>query len=202
VFEPFFTTKSAATRTGLGLAMIHGFVKQSRGHIRIYSEVGQGTTVKIYLPRMIGAQQMDSAPAALRPEGREIPAAKPGEVVLIVEDDEDVRDSTIALVRDLGYSVLAARNGAEALDCLRGDGRIDILFTDVVLPDGMNGRKLATAAADLRPALPVLFTTGYARNAIIHDGRLDPGVQFLAKPYTQREIAQKLRTVIDAAAKG
>ena len=201
VFEPFFTTKSAATRTGLGLAMIHGFVKQSRGHIRVYSEVSQGTTVKIYLPRMIGAQQMDSAPAALRPETREIPAAKPGEVVLIVEDDDDVRDSTITLVRDLGYSVLAARNGAEALDCLRGDERIDILFTDVVLPDGMNGRTLANAAADLRPALPVLFTTGYARNAIIHDGRLDPGVQFLAKPYTQHEIAQKLRTVIDAAAK-
>ena len=108
---------------------------------------------------------------------------------------------TVVLLRDLGYSVLAARTGPEALDRLKDNGRIDILFTDVVLPEGMNGRTLANAAAALRPALPVLFTTGYARNAIIHDGRLDPGVQFLAKPYTEKEIAQKLRAVIDAAVK-
>ena len=112
-----------------------------------------------------------------------------------------MRESTVALLEDLGYSVLAARNGVEALDRLKDDGRIDILFTDVVLPQGMNGRTLSVQAAALRPALPVLFTTGYARNAIIHNGRLDPGVQFLAKPYTQREIAQKLRSAIDAAAK-
>jgi signal transduction histidine kinase/CheY-like chemotaxis protein len=201
VFEPFFTTKSASTRTGLGLAMIHGFVKQSKGHVRIYSELGHGTTAKIYLPRMEGAARIESAPAAAREESVQTPRAHPGEVVLIVEDDDDVRESTIVLVRDLGYSVVSARNGAEALDLLRGDGRIDILFTDVVLPQGMNGRALAAEAAALRPALPVLFTTGYARNAIIHDGRLDQGVQFLAKPYTQREIAQKLRAVIDAAVK-
>ena len=127
--------------------------------------------------------------------------AQPGEVVLIVEDDEDVRDSTVALLRELGYSVLAARNGAEALARLQGSERIDVLFTDVVLSQGMNGRMLAVEAAALRPALPVLFTTGYARSAIIHDGRLDPGVQFLAKPYTQREIAQKLRAVLDASPK-
>ena len=201
VFEPFFTTKSASTSTGLGLSMIYGFVKQSKGHIRIYSEVGQGTTAKIYLPRMAGAAPIESIPAALRAEKAPIPLAQPGEVVLIVEDDEDVRDSTVALLRELGYSVLAARNGAEALARLQGSEQIDVLFTDVVLAQGMNGRMLAVEAAALRPALPVLFTTGHARSAIIHDGRLDPGVQFLAKPYTQREIAQKLRAILDASPK-
>jgi CheY-like chemotaxis protein len=127
--------------------------------------------------------------------------AKPGEVVLIVEDDEDVRDSTVALLRELGYSVLAARNGAEALSRLQGSEQIDVLFTDVVLAQGMNGQLLAVEAAALRPTLPVLFTTGHALSAIIRDGRLDPGVQFLAKPYTQREIAQRLRAILDASSK-
>jgi signal transduction histidine kinase/ActR/RegA family two-component response regulator len=201
VFEPFFTTKSASMRTGLGLAMIYGFVKQSKGHVRIYSEVGHGTTAKIYLPRMIGAARAESVPAAARGESAQSPTARPGEVVLMVEDDEDVLDSTVTLLRELGYSVLAARNGAAALAQLRGSERVDILFTDVVLPQGMNGRALAIEAAALRPTLPVLFTTGYARNAIIHDGRLDPDVQFLAKPYTQQDLAQKLRAVLDAGAK-
>ena len=201
VFEPFFTTKSASMRAGLGLAMIYGFVKQSKGHIRIYSEVGHGTTAKIYLPRMIGAARAKSVPAAARGESAQSPTARPGEVVLMVEDDEDVLDSTVTLLRELGYSVLAARNGAAALAQLRGSERVDILFTDVVLPQGMNGRALAIEAAALRPTLPVLFTTGYARNAIIHDGRLDPDVQFLAKPYTQQDLAQKLRAVLDAGAK-
>ena len=201
VFEPFFTTKSASMRTGLGLAMIYGFVKQSKGHIRIYSEVGHGTTAKIYLPRMIGAARAKSVPAAARGESAQSPTARPGEVVLMVEDDEDVLDSTVTLLRELGYSVLAARNGAAALPQLRGSERVDIVFTDVVLPQGMNGRALAIEAATLRPTLPVLFTTGYARNAIIHDGRLDPDVQFLAKPYTQQDLAQKLRAVLDAGAK-
>ena len=201
VFEPFFTTKSASMRTGLGLAMIYGFVKQSKGHVRIYSEVGHGTTAKIYLPRMIGAARAKSVPAAARGESAQSPTARPGEVVLMVEDDEDVLDSTVTLLRELGYSVLAARKGAAALAQLRGSERVDILFTDVVLPQGMNGRALAIEAAALRPTLPVLFTTGYARNAIIHDGRLDPDVQFLAKPYTQQDLAQKLRAVLDAGAK-
>jgi signal transduction histidine kinase/ActR/RegA family two-component response regulator len=201
VFEPFFTTKSAPAGTGLGLAMIYGFVKQSKGHVRIYSEVGHGTTAKIYLPRMIGAAQAESVPAAARVESAQSPTARPGEVVLMVEDDEDVLDSTVTLLRELGYSVLAARNGAAALAQLQGSERVDILFTDVVLPQGMNGRALAIEAAALRPTLPVLFTTGYARNAIIHDGRLDPDVRFLAKPYTQQDIAQKLRAVLDAGAK-
>jgi signal transduction histidine kinase/ActR/RegA family two-component response regulator len=201
VFEPFFTTKDAPARTGLGLAMIHGFVKQSKGHVRIYSELGHGTTAKIYLPRMEGAARIESAPPAPREQSAQIPRARPGEVVLVVEDDDDVRDSTVALLEDLGFSALAARDGVEALAQLRKSARIDILFTDVVLPKGMNGRMLSQEAAALRPDLPVLFTTGYARNAIIHDGRLDPGVQFIAKPYTQEEIAHKLRAVIDSAAK-
>ena len=200
VFEPFFTTKSASMRTGLGLAMIYGFVKQSKGHIRIYSEVGHGTTAKIYLPRMTGALRVESAPAAARVESARAPAARPGEVVLMVEDDEDVLNSTVVLLRELGYSVLTARNGAEALAQLKGGKRVDILFTDVVLPQGMNGRMVAVEALALRPALPVLFTTGYARNAIVHNGQLDPDVQFLAKPYTLEELAQKLRAALDGAA--
>ena len=201
VFEPFFTTKSAPMRTGLGLAMIYGFVKQSKGHIRIYSEVGHGTTAKIYLPRMEGAARIESVPAAAHAESVEIPRARPGEVVLVVEDDDDVRISTVTLLEDLGYSVLSARNGAEGLAPFHDGERVDILFTDVVLPQGMNGRTLSLEAAALRPDLPVLFTTGYARNAIIHDGRLDPGVQFLAKPYTQEDLAHKVRAVIDSSAK-
>ncbi|MGA8584456.1 MAG: CHASE3 domain-containing protein [Roseiarcus sp.] len=200
VFEPFFTTKSASMRTGLGLAMIYGFVKQSKGHIRIYSEVGHGTTAKIYLPRMIGAARAESVPAAARVESAQSPTARPGEVVLMVEDDEDVLNSTVVLLRELGYSVLTARNGAEALAQLKGGKRVDILFTDVVLPQGMNGRMVAVEALALRPALPVLFTTGYARNAIVHNGQLDPDVQFLAKPYTLEELAQKLRAGLDGAA--
>jgi signal transduction histidine kinase/ActR/RegA family two-component response regulator len=200
-FEPFFTTKGAATRTGLGLSMIYGFVKQSKGHIRLYSEVGHGTTAKIYLPRMAGAARVESVPAPQRKENAAISSARPGEVVLIVEDDEDVRESTVALLGELGYSVLAARNGDEALVRLQGSERIDVLFTDIVLPQGMNGRALALEASALRPGLPVLFTTGYARNAIIRNGGLDPGVHFLAKPYTQQEIAQKLRAALDAPAK-
>ncbi len=200
VFEPFFTTKSASMRTGLGLAMIYGFVKQSKGHIRIYSEVGHGTTAKIYLPRMIGAARAESVPAAARVESAQSPTARPGEVVLMVEDDEDVLNSAVVLLRELGYSVLTARNGAEALAQLKGGKRVDILFTDVVLPQGINGRMVAVEALALRPALPVLFTTGYARNAIVHNGQLDPDVQFLAKPYTLEELAQKLRAALDGAA--
>jgi CheY-like chemotaxis protein len=150
---------------------------------------------------MTGATRTESAPAIARVESAQLPSARPGEVALMVEDDEDVLNSTLTLLRELGYSVVTARNGADALAQLQGSERVDILFTDVVLPQGMNGRTLAEKAAALRPALPVLFTTGYARSAIIHDGRLDPGVQFLAKPYTQRELAQKLRAVLDAGAK-
>jgi CHASE3 domain sensor protein/CheY-like chemotaxis protein len=152
---------------------------------------------------MTDAARAESVPAHQRNESAPASgsSARPGEVVLLVEDDEDVRDSTVALLGELGYSVLAARNGDEALVRLQGSERIDILFTDVVLPQGMNGRALALEASTLRPGLPVLFTTGYARNAIIRDGGLDPGAHFLGKPYTHQELAQKLRAALDAPAK-
>jgi len=175
--------------------------RRSAALLALASLALHGTTVKIYLPRMDAATRIESAPPPKREQGAQIPRARPGEVVLVVEDDDDVRDSTIVLLEDLGYSVLAARDGAEALAQLRKGARIDVLFTDVVLPQGMNGRALSQEAAVLRPDLPVLFTTGYARNAIIHDGRLDHGVQFIAKPYTQEEIAHKRRAAIDLAAK-
>ena len=197
VFEPFFTTKDVGKGTGLGLATIHGFVKQSKGHIRIYSEPGQGTTVKIYLPRMA-----DAAVVATTPEIKELsdalaPGAEAGEVVLMVEDDEGVREFARSALEGLGYRVLAGRDGAEGLALLRDAERVDVLFTDVVLPGGVNGRRLADEAARLRPRLPVLYTTGYTRNAIVHDGRLDPDVQLISKPYTQGVLARSLRRIID-----
>jgi signal transduction histidine kinase len=198
IFEPFFTTKDVGKGTGLGLAMIHGFVKQSKGHIRIYSEPGQGTTVKIYLPRATGA----AAPVFTAPEMREAPdssppLARPGEVVLLVEDDEGVRDFARDALEGLGYTVLAGRDGAEGIAILKETRKVDVLFTDVVLPGGVNGRKLADEAARLRPRLPVLFTTGYTRNAIVHDGRLDPDVRLISKPYTQNMLAWTLRRILD-----
>ena len=200
VFEPFFTTKSASARTGLGLAMIHGFVKQSKGHVRIYSEVGHGTTVKIYLPRREGAcgsnpprRRRESKRANTAGPGRRGRAGRRGRRRRARFDHRSARRAWL-----FGPRRAQRRGGAGAA---RKSARIDILFTDVVLPQGMNGRMLSQEAAALRPDLPVLFTTGYARNAIIHDGRLDPGVQFIAKPYTQEEIAHKLRSVIDSSGK-
>jgi CheY-like chemotaxis protein len=196
-FEPFFTTKEPGKGTGLGLAMVHGFIKQSGGHIRIYSEVGEGTTVKLYLPRLVGAAQ----PAA--PQGAVIALEPPrralaGETIFLVEDDAGVRDYAIGSLEDLGYQVVAAESGDEALSILARTGRLDLLFTDVVLKGSMTGRQLAEAVVKLRPELPVLFTTGYTRNAIVHQGRLDAGVHLLNKPYTQRDLAEKVRAVIGA----
>ena len=197
VFEPFFTTKEAGKGTGLGLAMIHGFVKQSKGHIRIYSEAGQGTTVKIYLPRMTAAAPMATAPATEAPSAAGAPPARAGEVVLLVEDDDAVRDFACGALEELGYAALAARDGREALAILAGPARVDALFTDVVLPGGLNGRKLAHEAGKLRRNLPILFTTGYTRNAVVHNGVLDPGVAFLPKPFTVEQLARKVREVLD-----
>ena len=197
VFEPFFTTKDVGKGTGLGLATIHGFVKQSKGHIRIYSEPGHGTTVKVYLPRMIDAVVVATTPEIQESSDAAAPASEAGEVVLMVEDDEGVRDFARSALESLGYKVLAARDGAEGLALLRDAERVDVLFTDVVLPGGVNGRRLADEAVRLRPRLPVLYTTGYTRNAIIHDGRLDPDVQLISKPYTQGVLARSLRRIID-----
>ncbi len=197
VFEPFFTTKDVGKGTGLGLATIHGFVKQSKGHIRIYSEPGQGTTVKIYLPRMTDATVVATTPEIREPSDSVAPGAQADEVVLMVEDDEGVRDFARSALEGLGYKVLVGRDGVEGLALLREAERVDVLFTDVVLPGGMNGRRLADEAVRLRPRLPILYTTGYTRNAIVHDGRLDPDVQLISKPYTQGLLARSLRRIID-----
>jgi PAS domain S-box-containing protein len=194
-FDPFFTTKEVGHGTGLGLSQVYGFVKQSRGHIKIYSEVGQGTAVKMYLPRY----HPDPAAEDEDEEGRS-PAPRGGihEAVLVVEDDDDVRNATANCLRELGYQVLEASRPQAALALLDHHPEIDVLFTDIGLPGGLNGRQLAEEAHKRRPTLKVLFTTGYARNAVMHNGRLDPGVELLTKPFTQAALAQKLRDIIDA----
>jgi PAS domain S-box-containing protein len=192
-FEPFFTTKDVGHGTGLGLSQVYGFVKQSRGHVKIYSELGDGTTVKIYLPRM-HSEEVAAAEEA-------IPKATLGrdtETILIVEDDDDVRRHTHMILIELGYNVVESPNGRAALEIIEQRADIQLLFTDVGLPGGMNGRKLAEEARLRRRNLRVLFTTGYARNAIVHDGRLDPGVQLITKPFTYAGLAAKIRDVLDA----
>jgi PAS domain S-box-containing protein len=197
-FDPFFTTKDVGQGTGLGLSQVYGFVKQSRGHVQIYSEVGEGTTVKIYLPRhrSDATDEEEEAEESVRttPRGRQ------NETILIVEDDEDVRTYSSETLLDLGYTVLAARNAPTALQMLERHPEVAVLFTDVGLPGGMNGRQLCEEARRLCPTIKVLFTSGYARNAIVHDGRLDPGVQLLTKPFTQAALGEKLRDIIDAKA--
>ena len=179
--------------TGLGLSQVYGFVKQSGGHVKIYSELGSGTTVKIYLPRLYAAES--SAAAEIVPK---VARGSAKEIILAVEDDPDVRRQTTGALRELGYQVLEASNGKEALEILATQPHVDLLFTDVGLPGGMNGRQLSEAALKLRRKLKVLFTTGYARNAIVHDGRLDPGVQLITKPFTFAGLSQKLRDMLDA----
>ena len=196
VFEPFFTTKPPGEGSGLGLAMVHGFVKQSGGHVRIYSEEGRGTTVKIYLPRLIG-EEVGAVPAG-KAEGKQaIPRAKPGEMILLVEDSEGVREYARDILLELGYGVIDAANVQEALRAVAKKPQISLLFTDVVLGES-NGRVLADEVRQIYPNLPVLFTTGYTRNAIVHQGRLDPDVQLLNKPFTQQDLARKLRELLDA----
>jgi signal transduction histidine kinase len=192
VFEPFFTTKEKGKGTGLGLAMVYGFMKQSAGHISIYSEPGHGTTVKLYLPR---AARGDD-PAVDAPE---LPAVTGGaEIVLVVEDDELVRRYACTELRSLGYRVLDADCGASALQIVERREDIELLFTDVVMPGGMSGRALADAARRLRPGLRVLYTSGYTENAIVHHGRLDAGVMLLAKPYRRAELARAIRAALAA----
>jgi signal transduction histidine kinase/CheY-like chemotaxis protein len=196
VFEPFFTTKPPGEGSGLGLAMVHGFVKQSGGHVRIYSEEGRGTTVKIYLPRLIG-EEVGAVPAGKAEGEQAIPRAKPGEMILLVEDSEGVREYARDILLELGYGVIDAANGQEALRAVAKKPQISLLFTDVVLGES-NGRVLADEVRQIYPNLPVLFTTGYTRNAIVHQGRLDPDVQLLNKPFTQQDLARKLRELLDA----
>jgi PAS domain S-box-containing protein len=190
VFEPFFTTKEFGKGTGLGLSMVYGFIKQSRGHIAIYSELGHGTSVKMYLPRAGDAAGPDSAPAPAREE------IEGSETILVVEDDEMVRANVVRQLTSLGYRVLTSANGPEALDIIRTGEMIDLLFTDVVMPAGLNGPALARAAREILPSLRVLYTSGYTENAIVHQGRLDAGVQLLSKPYVLADLALKVRTIL------
>ena len=194
-FDPFFTTKPLGKGTGLGLSQVYGFVKQSGGHIKLYSESGEGTTVKLYLPRYLGAGQTDVDTE----ETLTVPHGDPNEVILVVEDDADVRSFSSESLRDLGFSVLEAADGPTALRMLEEHPEVKMLFTDVGLP-GINGRELVDAARAQRPGLKVLFTSGYARNAIVHQGRLDPGVQLITKPFTRAQLAIRIRDVLDAPA--
>ena len=191
VFDPFFTTKQVGKGTGLGLSMVFGFVKQSNGHIKIYSEEGHGTTVKIYLPRASGLGQ--TAAEALASSGIE----GGHEVVLVVEDDALVRRYVVTQVQSLGYTTLEASNAAEALDVIGKAATIDLLFTDVIMPGSMNGRQLVDEALKRRPSLKTLFTSGYTENAIVHHGRLDSGVLLLAKPYRKSDLARMIRMALD-----
>jgi PAS domain S-box-containing protein len=192
-FEPFFTTKEVGKGTGLGLSQVYGFVRQSAGHIKLYSEPGEGTTVKIYLPRYVG----NDAHAEDTGRSRRAEGAIGAESVLVVEDDDPLRGYTVEILRELGYQVLEAPNGAAALDMLAQNLKVDLLFTDIIMPGGMNGRQLADEAKRRRPDLKVLFTTGYARNAIVHHGRLDPGVEMIGKPFSFEDLGAKVRALLD-----
>ena len=192
-FDPFYTTKDVGRGTGLGLSQVYGFVKQSGGHVKIYSEPGIGTTVKLYLPRHFGAAEVQGVVAA----DAELPRAQQYETVLVVEDEERVRLLSVDSLRELGYTVFHADGPYRALEMLAELPRVDLLFTDVIMPD-MNGRKLADAARQTRPDLKVLYTTGYTKNAIVHNGMLDHDVAFLAKPFTIAQLAAKVRQVLDA----
>jgi CheY-like chemotaxis protein len=196
VFEPFFTTKGEGRGTGLGLPMVFGFVKQSGGHIKIYSEPDEGTSVKMYLPRAIGVDpttiQRASAPADL-PLGHA--------TILVVEDETGVREITVAILRSLGYRVLDAKDGDEALRvAAEHTAGVDLLLTDVVLPGSLRGRELAERITARHPGVKVLFMSGYTENAIVHHGRLDDGVQLLSKPFKREQLARKVAETLSARA--
>jgi len=192
VFEPFFTTKDKTGGTGFGLAMVYGFIKQSGGHISIYSEQGHGTTVKMFLPRSTAMHVPEvAATGAFR-------VLHGMERILLVEDNEQVRRFAAANLESLGYTVLQAANGHDALEVLATHEDVDLLFTDMVMPGGMSGRQLADAARERWPRLKVLFTSGYTEDGIVHHGRLDPGVQLLSKPYRRSELARRIRTLLDS----
>ncbi|GEL39930.1 hypothetical protein MEX01_05210 [Methylorubrum extorquens] len=194
VFEPFFTTKPLGQGTGLGLSMIYGFAQQSGGQVRIYSEVGKGTTVSIYLPRHYGEIEDDDGPA--REVG--LQCSEQGETVLIVDDEPTVRMLVTDILADLGYTAIEAGDSATGLKLLQSDVRIDLLVTDVGLPGGMNGRQMADAGRAVRPGLRVLFITGYAENAVLGNGHLAPGMAVLTKPFPVETMAARIRSMIQA----
>jgi CheY-like chemotaxis protein len=191
-FDPFFTTKPPGQGTGLGLSQVFGFLKQSGGHVSIYSEPGSGTTLKLYLPRLLAQAER---PTASTPTPFPIRAVGSGELILLVEDDDKVREVTVQLLHELNYSTIDADCAKTALALLDSHSEVKVLLTDVVMPD-MNGRRLAEEATKRRPDLKVLYTTGHTRSAIVHNGVLDPDVQLLVKPFTIEALAQKLDEIL------
>ncbi|HEX7930337.1 MAG TPA: ATP-binding protein [Sphingomicrobium sp.] len=193
VFEPFFTTKPEGKGSGLGLSMVYGFMKQSGGHVKIYSEEGQGTTVKLYLPRVHGAEDVAVG-------SEPVDAGGGTETILVVEDDEEVRSTVTELLRNLGYTVLTAKDAASAFPILESGVKVDLLFTDVVMPGPLRSPELARKARERLPGIAVLFTSGYTENAIVHGGRLDPGVNLLTKPYSRQALASRIRDALNRRA--
>ncbi|WP_064710018.1 ATP-binding protein [Rhizobium bangladeshense] len=191
-FEPFFTTKDQGKGTGLGLSQVYGFAKQSNGHVKIYSELGEGTTVKIYLPRLLSGHVEEETVDRLPP-----PEAGAGEIILVVEDDPDVLAYSVESLKELGYRVVEAKDGPTALQVLTANQPVDLIFTDVVLPGGMSGADVIKKAREVQPSVKALFTTGYSRNAIVHHGRLDKGVHLLQKPFSLKDLAVRIRSVLD-----
>ncbi len=189
-FDPFFTTKPEGRGTGLGLSMAYGFVKQSGGHMKLYSEIGEGTTVRVYLPRSTG-MAVDSEPCVARG------VVHGSETVLVVEDDLQVQSTVVEMLTGLGYAVLKANNAEQALAVVASGVHIDLLLTDVVMPGRVRSPEMAKRAVQMLPGLKVLFTSGYTQNAIVHGGRLDPGVELLRKPYSRHQLAAKVRQVLD-----
>jgi len=190
-FDPFFTTKRTGMGTGLGLSQVYGFVKQSKGHIKIYSEPRHGTTIKIYLPRHHGAEMV----APVRVEPRPIAGGSPHEVILVVEDEERLRQLTADTLRELGYTVLQSGHAIEALEMVDQHPEIALLFTDIVMPD-VNGRQLADEVQARRPNIRVLFTSGFTRGAVVHNGMLDTGINFIPKPFAMEDLAVKVRQIL------
>ena len=191
-FEPFFTTKEPGQGTGLGLSQVYGFVKQSGGHVKIYSEAGEGTTVKIYLPRLL-KQQQHSAEEAPDP----IVGSEESETILVVEDDRDLRTYLAEVLRSLGYRVITCPDAHAAKVVLaQTDRTIDLMLTDIVMP-GESGKQLAGQALRLRPGLKIVYMTGYSRNAVVHQGRLDAGVDLIQKPVSQADLAARIRRALD-----
>jgi CheY-like chemotaxis protein len=191
-FDPFFTTKPLGQGTGLGLSMIHGFARQSGGHVRIYSELGQGSMVCLYLPRHHTAATEDETTG----EAADLPRAEPGETVLVVDDEPAIRMLVSEVLEDLGYAAIEAEDGLSGLKVLQSKGRVDLLITDVGLPRGMNGRQLADAGRVDRPDLKVLFITGYAENALFGNGHLEPGMHVLTKPFAIEALATRIKNII------
>jgi CheY-like chemotaxis protein len=206
-FEPFFTTKEIGHGTGLGLSQVYGFVKQSGGHVEIESEAGRGTTIKLYLPRQAAAPSQtvrapsDALSVRAEPERLAGEAPKeltgPTETILLVEDEPDVLEFTATALSDLGYRVLTASDASSALAVLGSATKVDLLFTDVGLPNGTDGRQLVEQARAHWPELKVLFTTGYAKTALMHHGRLDPGIELIVKPFSEASLARRIRGILD-----